>query len=193
MNQITTKATLDGTRSVIYNIVANIFPCDDLERDHIEATLSWIQSGASLFRIQRPDIPPKHLVSYFVLFDKDAKKVLLVNHKKAKLWLPSGGHVEIGEHPRDAAIRECFEELGVKAKFLKKDPIFLTVTMTVGLTPNHTDVTLWYVLKGCYQTLYQFDTEEFEVAQWFSFDEIPYERSDPHIGRFINKLEGYVS
>jgi len=186
------KGTL-GIRSAIRDIVANIFPLDDLEHDHIQDTLSWIQSSAPLFRVQKPDIPPKHLVSYFILFDKDAKKVFLVDHKKAKLWLPPGGHVEIDEHPRDAAIRECFEELGIKAEFLKEDPIFLTVTMTVGLTANHTDVTLWYVLKGHHQALYQFDTEEFGAVQWFNFDEIPYKRSDPHMGRFINKLEGYVS
>lgn len=186
-----TKGTFD-VRSMVNDIVANISPLEALEREHIQDALSWIKSGAPLFRVQKPDVPPKHLVSYFMLFDEVAKKVLLVDHKKAKLWLPTGGHVEVDEHPRDAAIRECFEELRIEAEFFERDPIFLTVTMTGGLTPNHTDVSLWYVLKGCHRTMYQFDSEEFEAIRWFSFDDIPYERSDPHMGRFINKLRGFL-
>jgi 8-oxo-dGTP pyrophosphatase MutT (NUDIX family) len=177
---------------MVYDVVANISPVDNLEEEHIQDTLCWIQSGAPLFRIRKPDVPPRHFVSYFVLFDEDAKKVFLVDHKKAKLWLPSGGHVEINEHPRDAAIRECFEELGIEAEFLNKDPVFLTVTKTVGLTAGHTDVSLWYVLKGDHRALYKFDAEEFMAIRWFGFDEIPYDRSDPHMERFINKLRGYL-
>jgi 8-oxo-dGTP diphosphatase len=177
-------------KSIVYHIVANILPVDNLEREHIQDTLTWIQSGEPIFRVQKPDVPPKHLVSYFVLFDENAKKVLLVDHKKAKLWLPSGGHVEVGEHPRDAAVRECLEELEIEAEFWKNDPIFLTSTKTVGLTAGHTDVSLWYVLSADHQMNYQFDAEEFTAIEWFSLDKIPYERSDPHMERFINKLKG---
>lgn len=177
-------------KSTVHHIVANILPVDDLEEEHIQDTLSWIQSGAPLFRIQKPDVPARHLVSYFMLFDEEAKKVLLVDHKKAQLWLPTGGHVEIDEHPRDAVIRECFEELKIEAEFWKNDPIFLTSTKTVGLTAGHTDVSLWYVLKGSHRGVYQFDPEEFTAIQWFNLDEVPYERSDLHMERFINKLRG---
>ena len=44
----------------------------------------------------KPDVPPKHLVSYFALVDERRGKLLLVDHKLAGLWLPSGGHVEPG-------------------------------------------------------------------------------------------------
>lgn len=191
MTQVTAKRALSA-RSTVRDIVGSIVPFDDLEHEHIQDTLSWIQNGAPLFRIQKPDVPAKHLVSYFLLLDEEARKILLVDHKKAKLWLPSGGHVEVNEHPRDAVARECVEELGIEAKFFKTNPIFLTVTRTVGLTAGHTDVSLWYVLKGCYRTAYQFDAEEFMAIEWFNFDEIPYERSDPHMGRFVNKLRRYL-
>lgn len=176
----------------IEEIVANIPPCDDLEREHIQDTLSWIQSGAPLFRSQKPDIPSKHLVSYFILFDDNAHKVLLVDHKKAKLWLPSGGHVEPDEPPLETVKRECVEELAIPAVFWCHGPIFLTSTVTVGLTAGHTDVSLWYVLKGGHEEKYQFDREEFTTLQWFPFEKIPYEKSDPHMRRFINKLGGYL-
>lgn len=174
----------------IEEIIADISPCDELEQEHIQDTLSWIHSCAPLFRTQKPDIPPKHLVSYFVLFDEDTHKVLLVDHKKAKLWLPSGGHVEPDESPLETVKRECIEELAIPAVFWRYQPIFLTSTVTVGLTAGHTDVSLWYVLKGNHQEKYHFDEEEFASIRWFSFKEIPYEKSDPHMQRFITKLGG---
>lgn len=175
--------------NTIHRLVASIVPHDELEQAHINDTLYWIQSGAPIFRIQKPDIPNKHLVSYFVLFDEQYKKILLVDHKKAQLWLPSGGHVEINENPKTTAQRECLEELGVHAEFWTPDPIFLTATITVGLTAGHTDVSLWYVLKGDSQTQYQFDQDEFNAIRWFSLDDIPYDKSDPHMKRFIEKLK----
>jgi 8-oxo-dGTP pyrophosphatase MutT (NUDIX family) len=39
--------------------------------------------------------------------------VLLVDHKNARLWLPTGGHVEEGEDPRATVVRELKEELGL--------------------------------------------------------------------------------
>jgi len=53
----------------------------------------WIDSGAQIFRLMKPETPDPHLVAYFLLLDPAQKKVLLVDHKKAGLWLPSGGHV----------------------------------------------------------------------------------------------------
>lgn len=41
-------------------------------------------------------------------------KVLIRQHEKYGFWLHVGGHVELNEHPSEAAIRECFEEVGLK-------------------------------------------------------------------------------
>lgn len=180
----------DSITEQIYHIIATIAPYDDVEREHMRDTLEWIQSGAPLFRIQQPDLPNKHLVSYFALFDETSRKILLVDHKKALLWLPSGGHVESDEDPVDTVKRECLEELEIEADFWTPDPLFLTSTVTVGMTAGHTDVSLWYVLKGNHQDNYVFDHKEFNDIQWFSFDDIPYEKSDPHMKRFVEKLKG---
>ncbi|MGC8676472.1 MAG: NUDIX hydrolase [Candidatus Micrarchaeia archaeon] len=40
-------------------------------------------------------------------------KVLLIKHKKLHVWLYPGGHVEPGELPHEAAIREAKEETGI--------------------------------------------------------------------------------
>lgn len=163
----------------IFEIVSSIAPVDALEEKHQQETLEWIR---------KPDIPNKHLVSYFILFDKNAEKILLVDHKKAQLWLPTGGHVELDEHPEEAVRRECMEELGIAAEFFINHPLFITSTKTVGLTAGHTDVSLWYILKGDSTKTYAFDKEEFNTIRWFSLKDLPYEKSDPHMVRFVKKL-----
>jgi ADP-ribose pyrophosphatase YjhB (NUDIX family) len=45
-------------------------------------------------------------------------KVLLLYHAKLGLWLPPGGHVEVGELPDDAAVREVLEETGVQCRLI---------------------------------------------------------------------------
>ena len=138
----------NSIREHIHTLIRAIIPYDDVEQEHINDTCLWIESGEPIFRVQKPDVPNKHLVSYFVLFDDVHQKILLVDHKKALLWLPSGGHVEIDEDPKTTVERECLEELNVTADFWSPHPLFLTSTVTVGLTAGHTDVSLWYVLKG---------------------------------------------
>ena len=56
------------------------------------------------------------------VFDKEATKTLMMNHKKLGKWLPPGGKIDPNEIPDDAAIRECFEETGVKIKLIGEVP-----------------------------------------------------------------------
>ncbi len=58
------------------------------------------------------------IVSTTVVFDKEHSRVILVNHRKLGVWLPPGGHVEPGELPSEAALREVMEETGLKVRLL---------------------------------------------------------------------------
>jgi 8-oxo-dGTP diphosphatase len=173
-------------RSAIRDEVASIEPFDALERAHREAALAWIDSGVELCRTQKPATPPKHLVSYFVLVDHD--HILLVDHKNAQLWLPSGGHVEPGEHPRATVMRELREELGLELGDAPEKPLMVTIAETVGLSAGHTDVSLWYVIKVDRRTELVFDPGEFHSVQWFHSSDAPVSRSDPNLRRFLGKL-----
>jgi 8-oxo-dGTP pyrophosphatase MutT (NUDIX family) len=137
------------TRSEIKAIVEAINPLDELEANHRQDTIDWIESEAPLFRIQKPDVPPKHLVSYFAIVDPKTKKFLLQDHLLAQIWVPAGGHVDPDEDPAETVRRECQEELGINAHFIQNTPtpIFVTVTKTNG-QGHHTDVSLWYVLDA---------------------------------------------
>ena len=115
--------------------------------------------------MRKPDVPPMHLVSYFVALDEARGELLLVAHRKAGLWLPSGGHVEPMEDPWDTVLRECGEELrteAVPSAVSGKNPFFLTVTRTRG-QGQHIDVSLWYVLRSEAGDITSFDEDEFEA------------------------------
>lgn len=184
----------DLIRKKIITTISSIIPWDSVEKEHLDFAKEWVLSGVEIFRIAKPDKPNIHLVSYFTVIDPCVNAFLLVDHKNAGLWLPPGGHVELNEHPKETVKREAWEELEIEAEFLFEGPLFLTVTRTVGSvgslgnSAHHTDVSLWYVLRGNREKPLKFDVDEFHQVQWFQQKEIPYARTDPHMKRFINKL-----
>lgn len=44
--------------------------------------------------------------------------VLLLHHRKLRKWLPPGGHIEPNELPDEAAVREVFEETGIRVELV---------------------------------------------------------------------------
>lgn len=175
-------------RTEIKSLASKIQPLDEEEAAHIAFVKEWIDSGAEIFRIAKPATPDPHLVAYFLLIDQDEQRLLLVEHKKANLWLPAGGHVELNEHPKETVAREILEELGIQADFLLEKPFFLTVTKTTGDKGKHTDVSLWYILRSSMRTPFQYDEREFHSIRWFAPNEIPISQSDPHMSRLVQKL-----
>lgn len=115
-----------------------------------------------MFRRAKPATLAPHLVSYFLLLDQAQRRILLVEHRLAGLWLPSGGHVEPGEHPVETVRREARGGAGVEAKFLDPDqhPVFLTWTETVE-PDSHIDVSLWFLLQGSVGDALAWDRGEF--------------------------------
>ena len=174
-------------RRAIRAELEGITPLDEMESSHLTQAFAWVDSGVELCRLAKPATPPVHLVSYFAVVDAD--HILLVDHKNAKLWLPTGGHVEPNEHPRETVARELKEELGMNIdQSAVSAPVMLTSSETVGLTAGHTDISLWYVIRGCRLTPLTFDESEFNAVNWFCFSEVPLSRADPNLGRFLRKL-----
>jgi 8-oxo-dGTP diphosphatase len=115
----------ENTRLAILNLVLSIIPFDELEKEHIQFVLSWLKSGAQIFRTSKPTEPNPHLVAYFVVADVEFRKILLVDHHRGERWFPTGGHVEPAEHPKNTVKREAREELGIEADFLFDHPLLV--------------------------------------------------------------------
>jgi 8-oxo-dGTP diphosphatase len=182
----------DDPRSLIRDLVRAVRPLDAREAADQAGMLAWITSGAPLFRAQRPATPPIHLAVYAALIDADGRRILLADHRKARVWLPPGRHVD-GEDPRRAVGREVREELGITARFHEDAgdrPWFVSVTATRE-PDSHTDVDLWFVLKADPDVCLRPDPGEFRQIRWFDLNHRPQWRApcfDPHMHRFIRKL-----
>jgi hypothetical protein len=137
---------LDASASTVSSLVNRISPADELGAQHKAEALDWLARTTDIYRRVQPRTRSPHLVSYFLLADRAADSVLLCDHRLSGLWLPTGGHVEPGEHPVETVRREAAEELGIEAQFdptVGLAPFFLTVTETVGGPEmRHTDVSL---------------------------------------------------
>ena len=181
-------------RTEIADLIAGILPFDAAEAEHRDEALAWVRSDAEIYRRQKPDVPAEHLVAYFAVVDVDAGAMLLVDHINAQRWLPTGGHVEPDEDPRDTVTRELQEELGITAPLvadLSSNPILVTRTRTRGIDNGHIDVSLWYVIAASTDVTVTPDPGEFHAIRWWSFAEIhaaPSDTLDPNLSRFVTKL-----
>jgi ADP-ribose pyrophosphatase YjhB (NUDIX family) len=85
------------------------------------------------------------------------------------IWSLPKGHIEEGETPEDAAIREVFEETGIRGRIVASlgtiDFWFMAENHRVHKTVHH------YVLRATGGTLSDLDAEVAEVA-WVPLDEV---------------------
>ena len=187
--------TEEDPRAAVRTLVDELQPHDAVEAEHRAATLAWIDTGVPIFRTAKPATPPMHLVSYCLVVDTAARLALLVDHRDAGRWLPTGGHVEPGEHPMVTAEREVEEELGTRLGFhpaVGKWPLLVTVTETEGRSTRHTDVSLWFLFAATPSTPIRPDPGEFAGARWWDFDEVGPQAEvafDPHLPRCLAKLD----
>ena len=60
----------------------------------------------------------RHFCASAYIVNPENKKLLLVKHKKYNKWLQPGGHIEEDETPEEAAVREVYEETGIKSTLI---------------------------------------------------------------------------
>ena len=182
-------------KSSITDLVSGIEPIDDLAWEHRRDALSWLAETDDIFRRVKPRTPSPHLVSYFLLVDREAESVLLCDHRLSGLWLPTGGHVEPGEHPLATVQREVVEELGISAQpdqAWGDRPFFLTMTETVNSpATRHVDASLWFALAGQVSERLQPDQREFTQVRWWTPAELSrngLSGFEPHLLRALAAL-----
>ncbi len=109
------------------------------------------------------------------VFVASGGKVLLHLHEKLGMWLPPGGHVEEGELPDDAAVREVLEETGIQVELVGEkredvsDPVQLHRPAGVQLeniAPGHQHIDLIYFAKPEGSTTIHQDFLESKVG-WY--------------------------
>jgi len=80
-----------------------------------------------------------------IVVDEHAGGVLLHLHRRLDRWLQPGGHIEPGERPEDAAVRESLEETGLLARHPPEGPTLLHLDEHPG-PDGHVHLDLRYLL-----------------------------------------------
>ena len=115
--------------------------------------------------------------SVFVI-NPENKKILLVKHKHFNKWVQPGGHIVHNEVPEETAMREAYEETGVKVQLLgERFPRENDYIRPLGIQKNrgskgdiHVDVTYAAIPVG--NTEPNYDDEETTNVKWFTREEI---------------------
>ncbi len=67
-------------------------------------------------------------------------------HKRLGMWLQPGGHIDPGEHPEDAVLREVLEETGLRVRHPPSGPRLVHVD--VHPAGEHVHLDLRYLVAG---------------------------------------------
>lgn len=114
----------------------------------------------------------EHYCAFFLPIHRASRSIYLCHHKKANDWIPPGGHVDPGETPKDAAIREMHEELHSEITANMLTPYSLSIKPInrpeVGCV-THFDV--WYLVEMPARSEFVFDHGEYFAAGWFPLEE----------------------
>ncbi|SHJ99523.1 ADP-ribose pyrophosphatase YjhB, NUDIX family [Anaerobranca californiensis DSM 14826] len=121
----------------------------------------------------------KHFtVAVFVVHQN---KVLLLKHKKLKMWLPPGGHIEDNEIPDEAAVREVKEETGLDVILVGEKGLDIDYPQQLILPKGiqleniknehqHVDLVYFAKVKGNANFVLN---EESEQMGWYSIEDLP--------------------
>lgn len=134
------------------------------------------------------DGPPEHFTASVVLFSADLTHVLLVLHKKARLWLQPGGHFEDQDATvHAAALREATEESGIEGLQVVPGALFLhrhELAAAFGRCRAHLDLRVAAVAPAGARPVV---SDESDDVRWWPVQELP-TPTDPDLAACIAQL-----
>jgi 8-oxo-dGTP pyrophosphatase MutT (NUDIX family) len=139
-------------------------PTDTRERQARERILD------SLGRLPRPfdeEADPVHVTGSAVVVGR--RGTVLHRHKRLHRWMQPGGHIDPGEGPWDAALRESEEETGLAVRHPAEGPRLLHVDVHEA-AEGHTHLDLRYLLLAPDEDPSPRPGESPE-ARWYTWDE----------------------
>lgn len=115
---------------------------DDRERASVAA---FVEAFDGLEHPFSEGASPVHVTASAIVMSH--RGVLLHRHKRLGIWLQVGGHIDEGELPWDAAVREASEESGLRCTHPPAGPLLCHVDVHPG-PRGHTHLDLRYLLES---------------------------------------------
>jgi 8-oxo-dGTP pyrophosphatase MutT (NUDIX family) len=110
---------------------------------------------------------PTHVTASGIVVGR--RGTVLHCHKRLGIWMQPGGHIDAGERPEDAAVREATEELGLAVAHPSAGPLLIHLDVHEA-AHGHTHLDLRYLLLGADGDP-QPPPDESPDARWCTWDE----------------------
>jgi 8-oxo-dGTP pyrophosphatase MutT (NUDIX family) len=173
-------------RARIRRSVAERSGVDERERDSLER---FLRSFDALREPLSQEADLVHVTGSGIVIG--ARGVVLLKHKRLGIWLQPGGHIDDGEMPWEAALRESAEETGLDVELcgpLDGDgaPGLVHVDVHAG-GRGHTHLDLRYLIDGGDADPDPPEDESQEIG-WFPWPEA-IELADPGLSGALHHLQ----
>jgi 8-oxo-dGTP pyrophosphatase MutT (NUDIX family) len=100
----------------------------------------------------------------------EGSRILLISTQEGRRWQLPKGHIERGESPEQAAVREIEEETGVSGRVIAPLPGVEYWFVEKGRRRVHKRVD-YFLLSYVSGSVADFDAHEVSGAEWFSWEE----------------------
>lgn len=164
-------------------------PADALEARYQSEFLALLSAPADVF--VRDHFAPGHITASVFILDPSGHALLLHHHRRLDRWLQMGGHLEDGEAPAEAALREGREESGLSDLRLAADEILDLDVHAIPAgrgEPDHVHFDVRYLARALDPAKIIMDRNESNQLAWVSLDEAESLMNEAASSRVIRKI-----
>ena len=151
-------------------MIAAYEPTNEQESLHRASFLDLLRTTPDPY--SRAQFIPGHLTASCFIVDAD-RRLLLHHHRRLGRWLQMGGHLEAGEQPLDAALREAAEESGLrdlKLAFNGITDLDVHIIPAGRGEPQHRHFDVRYIARTASPQFIAIDAQESNELMWVDLD-----------------------
>jgi 8-oxo-dGTP pyrophosphatase MutT (NUDIX family) len=152
--------------SSVFDFFRSHAPIDQRESESIEQFLSVVPELDDPCNEESGLV---HVTASAIVVSDAGDKVALHLHKRLNMWLQPGGHIDAGETPAEAALRESVEETGLPVRHEREGGVLFHLDVHPG-PKGHTHHDLRYLVRAPEVPLQPGEGESPD-ARWFTWDE----------------------
>ena len=161
----------EGKKMELYQQIRDYLPYNEQEEQDKEMILRFMEQTKDC--LERTNKTAHFSASLWVV-NPERTKVLMVYHNIYHSWSWIGGHADGEEDLAAVALRELFEETGVKNAQLVSDKIFSLESLTVDghekrerYVPSHLHLNVTYLAVAYEEEVLVVNPDENSGVQWF--------------------------